>query len=199
MPVATMPVTTISGTNSAALDYPAKMEERLAFLESRIEELEERMPKDKVTMVVFSGEMDRVFAAFIIATGAAAMGQEVSMFFTFWGLNALRQQRVFDGKSLPEKMLSIMTPANTQQMGVSHLNFFGAGSRLMRQMMAKKNVESVEGLIDLCEEMGVRMVSCEMSRDVLGINPAEMRDGIEIGGVATYLADALESRVTLFI
>ncbi len=194
MTVATMPT-----VNALALDYPAKMEERLAFLESRIEELEERMPKDKVTMVVFSGEMDRVFAAFIIATGAAAMGQEVSMFFTFWGLNALRQQRLFDGKTLPEKMLSIMTPASTQTMGVSHLNFFGAGSKLMRQMMAKKNVESVESLIDLCEQMGVRMVSCEMSRDVLGINPNEMRAGVETGGVATYLADALESRVTLFI
>ena len=194
-----MTVATLPTVNALALDYPAKMEERLAFLESRIEELEERMPKDKVTMVVFSGEMDRVFAAFIIATGAAAMGQEVSMFFTFWGLNALRQQRLFDGKTLPEKMLSIMTPASTQSMGVSNLNFFGAGSKLMRQMMAKKNVESVEGLIDLCEEMGVRMVSCEMSRDVLGINPAEMRPGVETGGVATYLADALESRVTLFI
>ncbi len=194
-----MTVATLPTVNALALDYPAKMEERLAFLESRIEELEERMPKDKVTMVVFSGEMDRVFAAFIIATGAAAMGQEVSMFFTFWGLNALRQQRLFDGKTLPEKMLSIMTPSSTQTMGVSNLNFFGAGSRLMRQMMAKKNVESVEGLIDLCEEMGVRMVSCEMSRDVLGINPAEMRTGVETGGVATYLADALESRVTLFI
>ena len=157
------------------------------------------MPKEKVTMVVFSGEMDRVFAAFIIATGAAAMGQEVSMFFTFWGLNALRQQRLFDGKTLPEKMLSIMTPASTQTMGVSHLNFFGAGSKLMRQMMAKKNVESVESLIDLCEQMGVSMVSCEMSRDVLGINPNEMSAGVETGGVATYLADALESRVTLFI
>lgn len=198
MSVATMP-TTLFPANAMPADYPVKLEERLAQLESRIEELEELMPKDKVTLVVFSGEMDRVFAAFIIATGAAAMGQEVSMFFTFWGLNALRQKRMIDGKSVSEKMLSLMTPASTKQMGVSHLNFFGAGSRLMRQMMAQKNVESVEGLIDLCEQMGVRMVSCEMSRDVLGIDTDELRGGIETGGVATYLADALESRVTLFI
>lgn len=194
-----MSIATMSPINAIAANYPSALEERLAQLESRIEELEERMPKDKVTMVVFSGEMDRVFASFIIATGAAAMGQEVSMFFTFWGLNALRQQRIIDGKSLPEKMLSLMTPASTESMGVSHLNFFGVGAKLMRRMMAEKNVESVEGLIELCEQMGVRMVSCEMSRDVLGINPSEMRDGIETGGVATYLADALESRVTLFI
>jgi peroxiredoxin family protein len=175
------------------------LEERVAAMEARISELEEQVPKDQVTLVVFSGELDRVLAAFIIATGAIAMGQEVSMFFTFWGLNALRQQRLLEGKSLPEKMMSLMTPSSTKSMGTSKMNFFGAGSVMMRHMMQDKNVESVEGLIALAEDFGVRMVSCEMSRDVLGVHQAELRDNTEIGGVATYLADALESRVTLFI
>ncbi len=192
--------TLVNGTNEAqTAESPVDLAERIAALEERIAELEERVPEDKVTIVVFSGELDRVLAAFIIASGAVALGQEVSMFFTFWGLNALRKKRIIDGKSLPEKMMSLMTPASTQQMGVSKMNFFGVGSRMLRYMMAQKNVESIEGLIDLCQEMGVRMVSCEMSRDVMGIRQDELRDEIEVGGVATYLADALRSRVTLFI
>lgn len=175
------------------------LEERVTTLEARIAELEEQVPEDRVTLVVFSGDLDRVLAAFIIATGAVAMGQEVSMFFTFWGLNALRQQRSLDGKNLPEKMMSLMTPGSTKSMGVSKMNFFGAGSVMLRHMMGQKNVESIENLIDLAEEMGVRMVSCEMSRDVMGISSSELRDNTEVGGVATYLADALHSRVTLFI
>ena len=174
-------------------------EERIAALEARIEELEEQVPEDRVTMIVFSGDLDRVLAAFIIASGAVAMGQEVSMFFTFWGLNALKQQRKLEGKNLSEKMMAIMTPASTKGMGTSNMNFFGAGSMMLRQMMAAKNVESVESLIDLCQDMGVRMVSCEMSRDVMGIHDEELRGGVEAGGVATYLADALRSRTTLFI
>ena len=175
------------------------LEERVVAMEARIAELEEQVPKDKVTLVVFSGDLDRVLAAFIIATGAIAMGQEVSMFFTFWGLNALKQQRVLDGKTLPEKMMSLMSPSSTKSMGTSKMNFFGAGSVMLRHMMEEKNVESVEGLIELAADMGARMVSCEMSRDVMGIQPEELRDNAEVGGVATYLADALESRVTLFV
>ncbi|MCS6826388.1 MAG: DsrE/DsrF/DrsH-like family protein [Caldilinea sp.] len=184
-----------NGVGDAAQALP----QRIAALEARLEEMESRIPKDKVTMVVFSGDLDRVLAAFIIAGGAAAMGQEVSMFFTFWGLNALRKQRKLQGKKLTEKLMALMSPADTRGLGVSKLNFFGAGALMLRQMMKEKNVTSVEELIDLCAQMGVKMVSCEMSRDVMGIDPSELRTGVETGGVAAYLADALESRVTLFI
>lgn len=121
------------------------------------------------------------------------------MFFTFWGLNALRRQRKLQGKKLTEKLMALMTPADTKGMGVSKLNFFGVGALMLRQMMKEKNVTSLEELIDLCADLGVRMVSCEMSRDVMGIDPDELRPNAEVGGVAAYLADALESRVTLFI
>jgi peroxiredoxin family protein len=175
------------------------LESRLAALEARVGEIEESLPKDRVTMVVFSGELDRVLAGFIIATGALAMGYEVSMYFTFWGLNALRRQRIMDGKSLPEKMMAMMTPASTNDMGVSKMNFFGVGSKMLRYMMKEKNVEKFESLIDLAEEMGATMYSCAMSRDVMGINQNELRDSAEEAGVATFLADGLESKATLFI
>lgn len=175
------------------------LESRLAALEARVGEIEESLPKDRVTMVVFSGDLDRVLAAFIIATGALAMGYEVSMYFTFWGLNALRKQRIMDGKSLPEKMMAMMTPASTQGMGVSKMNFFGAGSVMLRHMMKEKNVEKFESLIDLAEEMGATMYSCAMSRDVMGITQNELRESAEEAGVATFLADGLESKATLFI
>jgi peroxiredoxin family protein len=175
------------------------LESRLAALEARVGEVEEALPKDRLTMVVFSGDLDRVLAGFIIATGALAMGYEVSMYFTFWGLNALRKQRIMDGKSLPEKMMAMMTPASTHAMGVSKLNFFGAGSKMLRYMMKDNNVESFESLMDLAEEMGATMYSCAMSRDVMGIAQKELRDCAEEAGVATFLADGLESKATLFI
>lgn len=174
-------------------------EARLAALETRVGEVEAALPKDRLTMVVFSGELDRVLAAFIIATGALAMGYEVSIYFTFWGLNALRKQRLLDGKSLPEKMMALMTPASTKGMGVSNLNFFGAGSHMLRHMMKDNNVESFESLMDLAEEMGATMYSCAMSRDVMGISQNELRPSSEEAGVATFLADGLESKATLFI
>ncbi len=175
------------------------LSERVAALEAQLAAIQNRLPKDKVTIVVFSGDLDRVLAAFVIASGAATLGQEVAMFFTFWGLNALRRQRKLQGKKLTEKMMALMSPADTRGMGVSKLNFFGAGAVMLRQMMKEKNVSSLEELIELCAGMGVKMVSCEMSRDVMGIAPEELRPDIEVGGVAAYLADALESKVTLFI
>lgn len=175
------------------------LEERLAALEAKVAELEEDMPEDRVTLVVFSGELDRVIAAFIIATGALAMGYEVSIFFTFWGLNAVRKQRLTEGKSLMESMMSMMVPGDTQGMSLSKMNFFGVGAKMMRQMMEQKNVEKIEDLIDLTKEMGARFVSCGMSQMVMGIQTEELRDDMEDGGVAAYLGDAVSSKVTLFI
>lgn len=174
-------------------------EERIAALERRVAELESRQPDDQVSMVVFSGDLDRVLAAFVIATGAAAMGQTVRMFFTFWGLNALRRAKTLSGKGFLEKAMAVMSPANTQGLPVSRMNFFGAGARMLRTMMAQKNVSSLEDLIATAREMGVTMISCEMSRDVMGITDAELIQGLESGGVATFMGDAVRSRVTLFI
>lgn len=184
---------------TAGMQDVTALEARLIEMEARLAEVEERLPEDRITIVVFSGDLDRVLASFIIATGALALGQQVSMFFTFWGLNALRKQRILNGKNLPEKMMSLMTPASTGQMGVSQMNFFGIGAKMLRFMMKNKNVERFEDLIDLAEEMGATMYSCAMSRDVMGISQEELRESAEEAGVAGMLADGLRSRATLFI
>ncbi len=179
----------------------ATLQARVEQLEAQLAELAERVPEDRVTIVVFSGELDRLLAAFIIATGALALGQEVSMFFTFWGLNAIRKKRSFEGKSLMEKMLDVMTasPVAPAGMGLSRMNFFGIGAAMMKQMMRQKNVETLDDLITLAEEMGATIYSCAMSQHVMGISQEELRDSAEEAGVAGFLADALKSRVTLFI
>jgi peroxiredoxin family protein len=175
------------------------LEDRIAALEAQLAEVKEQLPDDRVTIVVFSGELDRVLASLIIATGALAMGQQVSMFFTFWGISALKKQRILEGKNLPEKMMSLMTPATTTQMGVSKMNFFGVGAKMLRFMMKDKNVETFEALIDLAEELGATIYSCSMSQEVMGIHQAELRESAQEAGVAGFLADALRSKFTLFV
>lgn len=177
---------------------PSELVARVAEVEKRLAALEERT-EDRVTIIVFSGDLDRVLAAFIIATGAAAMGQQVSMFFTFWGLAALKKRTEFEGKTLFQKMMAMMSPGSSQGLPVSKMNYFGVGAKMLRSMMKDKNVTSLEDLIALAREMEVRMIACEMSRDVMGIKESELIGGLECGGVATFLADALKSRASLFI
>jgi len=182
-----------STANQKAIDA------RLATLEARLTELEEQQPEDRVAMVVFSGELDRVLAAFIIATGAAALGQEVSMFFTFWGLNALKKRSDLQGKAFFETLMAAMSPGSSQSLPVSKMNYFGIGAKMLRKMMQDKNVSSLEELMEMARDLDVKIVACEMSRDVMGIKNEELIDGLESGGVASFLGDALRSRASLFI
>jgi peroxiredoxin family protein len=175
------------------------LEERIRELEKRLAELETRAPDDRVSIVVFSGDLDRVLAAFVIATGAAAMGQQVSMFFTFWGLSVLKKDTQLGGKTVFQKMMAVMSPASSQSLPVSKMNYFGVGAMMLRSMMKEKNVSSLEEFIAMARDMGVRMIACEMSRDVMGIAESEMVSGIESGGVAAFLGDSLKSRTSLFI
>jgi peroxiredoxin family protein len=175
------------------------VEQRVLGLEKRIEDLEQRAPEDRVALVVFSGDLDRVLGAFVIATGAAAMGQQVSMFFTFWGLSVLKKSTQFSGKTFFQKMMAVMSPGSSRSLPVSRMNYFGVGSKMLRSMMREKNVSSLEEMVALARELGVRMIACEMSRDVMGIRESELVDGLECGGVASFLADSLKSRTSLFI
>ncbi len=172
---------------------------RLSALESRLDQLEAAQPDDKVAIVVFSGDLDKVLASFVIATGAAALGQEVSMFFTFWGLSVLKKQRKLDGKNLFEKMMAMMSPANSKELPVSQMNYFGVGAKMLRRMMADKNVASLEEMMEMSQEMGVKMLACEMSREVMGISEEELISGLEPAGVASFLGESLRSRTNLFI
>ena len=175
------------------------LQEQLNTLEQRMGQVEESLPEDKIALIVFSGELDKVLAGFVSATGAAAMGQEVSMFFTFWGLSVLKKKGSIANKSLFQKMMAVMSPGNTTELPVSKMNYFGIGAKMLRKMMADKNVDSLEDMIALAKELGVTMMACEMSRDVMGINDDELVDGLERAGVATFLGESLRSRTNLFI
>jgi peroxiredoxin family protein len=169
-------------------------------MEAKIEELRARTPDDAAAIIVFSGDLDKVLAGFVLATGAAAAGLETSMFFTFWGLSALKKKGAPAGdKNLMERMFAVMTPAGTESLGTSKMNFFGMGAVMLRKMMKDKQIASLEELFALARELDVKMIACMMSMDAMGVGKEELVDGLTYGGVATYMADAVRSRVTLFI
>ncbi|MEN6412738.1 MAG: DsrE/DsrF/DrsH-like family protein [Veillonellales bacterium] len=152
------------------------------------------------TMVVFSNDLDKAMASFVIANGAAAMGRRVTMFFTFWGLNVLRKSApTAVKKTFLETMFGKMMPRGSRQLSLSKLNMGGLGGRLMRYMMRTKQVASLEDLMGQAKDQGVRMVACSMSMDVMGIKPEELIDGVEVGGVAAYLGAAETADTNLFI
>lgn len=152
------------------------------------------------TIVVFSGDLDKVLASFIIANGAAAMGRPVTMFFTFWGLNALRKSKApKQDKSMMEKMFSSMMPKGTGKLKLSKMNMGGMGTAMMKKVMNDKNVDSLEDLMKSAMNNGVKLVACTMSMDVMGIRKEELIDGVELAGVASYLGDAEVSNVNLFV
>ncbi len=161
-----------------------------------------KVPADKnnKTMVVFSGDLDKAIASFIIANGAASMGRKVTMFFTFWGLNILRKPRkVKVKKGLMDSMFSKMMPRGSQKLKLSQMNYMGMGAQMIRKVMKDKNVDSLESLIEAAISNGVEIVACQMSMDVMGLKKEELLDGIIIGGVGYYLGEAEESNVNLFI
>lgn len=152
------------------------------------------------TMVVFSGDMDKALASFIIANGAAAMGRPVTMFFTFWGLNILRKpEKQHVKKSAVEKMFGAMMPRGSRKLKLSKMNMGGMGTKMMKRVMRETNVETLENLMKQAMENGVKLVACTMSMDVMGIRKEEIIDGVEFAGVASYLGDAENSDVNLFI
>lgn len=152
------------------------------------------------TMVVFSGDMDKALASFIIANGAAAMGRPVTMFFTFWGLNILRKpEKQHVEKSAVEKMFGAMMPRGSRKLKLSKMNMGGMGTKMMKRVMREKNVETLENLMKQAMENGVKLVACTMSMDVMGIRKEEIIDGVDFAGVASYLGDAENSDVNLFI
>ena len=158
------------------------------------------MDTTKKTIVVFSGDLDRLMAAFIIAVGAAAMGNDVTMFFTFWGLNALRRDNPPPvKKDFMSRMFGWMMPRGAKKAKLSKLNMAGMGTAMMKAVMRNKHVESVDELIAQAQDLGVKLIACTMSMDVMGITQAELIEGIELGGVASYLGAADEANVNLFI
>lgn len=183
----------------------AKMEDlaaQLATLQEQVDQLRANAPDDKLSMVVFSGDLDRQLAAFIIATGAAAMFEEVVMFFTFWATPALRDpKKSRSGKDFMARMFGWMLPKGTAKLKLSQMHMGGMGTNMMKGLMKKKNVLSLEQLIKTAADAGVRIYVCEMSMDLMGFSKEELIDypDLKLAGVAKFLAEAGTSKTTLFI
>ena len=155
---------------------------------------------NKTTIVLFSGDLDKAVAAMIIANGAKASGRDVSIFFTFWGLSALKKaSKTKVKKKGIAKMFDMMLPKKAIQMPLSKMNMFGLGNKMMRYTMNSKNVDSLPTLLDTASNLGVKFIACTMSMDVMGISKEELRTDVEYGGVAMYIAETEHANHNLFI
>ena len=197
------------GTDKKEALEPRKGALSLEHLSEQIEEIKGQLqsisnaaPENKLSMIVFSGDLDKALASLIIATGAVAMGMDVVMFFTFWGTPVLRdKEKAVGGKDFMGKMFGSMLPKGTGAVKLSKMNMGGMGTTMMKSLMKKKNVASLEQLLELAAELGVRIFVCEMSMDLMGFKREEMIDypNLTYCGVAKFLEEAIGSKVQLFI
>ena len=162
--------------------------------------MENTLTTQKATIIVFAGTLDKVMAAFIIATTAAAMGMETTMFFTFWGLSALKKAGPADcRRNWMQKMLAWMLPKSSASLPLSQLNMAGIGAGMLKKIMAQKKIASLPELIESARDLGVRMIACQMSMDAMGICREELIGDIEVAGAATYVGEAQDAQINLFI
>ena len=178
-----------------------ELEMQFAELQKKVNRME-KGTKDQLSMVVFSGDLDKILAAMIIATGAAAMDMKVKLFFTFWATSALRDpKKNVKGKNLISKMFGIMLPKGRNKIKLSQMNMCGMGTSMIKGLMKKNNVASLDQMFTYAEELAVEFNVCEMSMNLMGFKKEELIDYpyMNICGVATFLADASESKVQLFI
>ena len=178
-----------------------ELEQQVKDLKAQVSRLEAGT-KDQLSMVVFSGDLDKILAALIIATGAVAYDMKVKLFFTFWAISALRDpKKNGKGKNLIEKMFGMMLPKGTKKVTLSKMHMAGMGTAMIKGIMKKHKVASLEELISIAAENGVEINICEMSMNIMGFKKEEMIDypHMTICGVATFLSDAAESKIQLFI
>lgn len=176
--------------------------EMLTQLQNQVNTLAKKAPGNKLSMIVFSGDLDKILASFVIATGAVAMGMEVVMFFTFWGTPVLRDKKKSGGKKdLMGTMFGAMLPKGSCSVKLSKMNMGGMGTAMMKSLMKKKNVATLEEMMEMAGEMGVQIYVCEMSMDLMGFKREEMIDypDMEFCGVAKFLEEAMDSKIQLFI
>jgi peroxiredoxin family protein len=178
------------------------LEKQFSELKGQVENLAKAAPENKLVMICFSGDLDKALASFIIATGAAAMGMDVVMFFTFWGTPLLRdKKKKVRGKDLMGKMFGTMLPKGVNALKLSKMNMGGMGTAMMKSLMKKKNVLSLEDMLALAAELGVRIFICEMSMDLMGFKREEMiaYPNLIYCGVAKMLEEAQSSKIQFFI
>lgn len=189
---------TLISNDRQGSDYVATIKKGMG--EAKTVENKTEIEDEGKTIIVFSGDLDKVLASFIIANGAAAMGRKVTMFFTFWGLNVLRRpEKQNIKKTMIEGMFGGMMPRGMGKLKLSKMNMGGLGTAMMKKVMKDKNIDTLEDLVKKAIANGVKIIACTMSMDVMGIKEEELIDGVELGGVGAYLGDAEESNVNLFI
>lgn len=158
------------------------------------------LPADGKSLIVFSDDLDKAIASFIIANGAASTGKKVAIFFTFWGLNVIKKpKKPKVKKDILGKMFGMMMPASSKNLKLSKMNMMGLGTIMIRKVMKKKNIDTLESLIEQAHQNGVEFIACTMSMDVMGVKKEELYDFVNFGGVATYMEKADKSNVNLFI
>ncbi|MDD4349482.1 MAG: FAD-dependent oxidoreductase [Opitutales bacterium] len=189
------------GLEQHGTHYVGTLRVPLASSEKTPSALPSNVGNQNATLVVFSQEMDKVMAALIIALGARAMGGKASLFFTFWGLNALRKDQVSQpvNKTFMDKMFGWMLPRGVDKLPLSNMDFAGLGRKMMKDRMASKNLPNAAGLLEEARKQGVRMIACGMSMEAMGLKAEELIDGVEFGGVAEFLAASNQSDTNLFI
>ncbi len=195
---------------------PSELAQRVSELEAELAALKGRSAQvqsvidglpdaqnapDKLSMVVYSADLDRLLATMIIATGAAAMGMQVNLFFTFWATSSLRNGAFRGKRPLIERMFGWMLPKGRRSLKLSQMHMGGMGTAMIKWRMRDKNVSDLDELFEMAKEMGVKINICEMSMDLLGMKLDDLMDypDMEVCGVATFLSHAMDSKVTLFI
>ena len=154
----------------------------------------------EATLIVFSDDFDRALASFVLANGAAAAGKKVTMFFTFWGLSVVKRRKAPRvAKDLMGAMFGAMLPKDAGSLALSKMNFGGVGAAMMKSRMKAKRIDQLESMMASALKAGVRMTACQMSMDIMGVSREELMDGVEIGGVASYLDAASGANLNLFI
>ncbi len=184
------------------LEHPPVEEHEVSLEEAEGEPKTAEAKIEGLSMVIFSGELDKLLAAFTIANGAAAMDIPVSMFFPFWGINVLRKEgpvHLASSKSTVEGMFGRMMPKGPQHTKLSQLRMAGIGTRMMRREMAKKHIADLPQMIETARQLNVQFIACTMSMNLMGLRKEELMEGISLGGVASFLERADRSRITLFI
>lgn len=155
---------------------------------------------DEMTIIVFSNDLDRVLASFILSTGAATMGLKPTMFFTFWGLNVLKKQTTRSPAGWIKKMMSLMNRRKADSLKLSQLHLLGIGTAFMKKIMNKSKIPSVPEMIALAKELGVKIIACTTTMNIMGVNQDDLIEEVDtVAGVATYLSTAKGSKVNLFI
>jgi len=166
----------------------------------RQKEIKMAEKENRLSLIVFSNDMDKVLAAFILAVGATSAGMDVSMFFAFWGLNVLRKEKVGKVKKpFWDRMFGMMMPKGVNKVKLSKMNMCGVGTAMMKHVMKKKNISSLPELLSTAKDLGVKLVACQLSMDVMGITKEELIEGLEYGNVSTYLAYSSKAKINLFI